>query len=85
MVAGAVAPARLELGNKELIEAHIHSVWLASTGSSLGRDMTQVLDLEQSGFPLQADLQHRVELSESTLSQAVAYPRSDYPGTGVRQ
>jgi ATP-dependent helicase YprA (DUF1998 family) len=72
MVAGAVAPARLELGNKELIEAHIHSVWLASTGSSLGRDMTQVLDLERAGFPLQADLQHRVELSESMLAQAVA-------------
>ena len=72
MVAGAVAPARLELGNKELVEAHIHSVWLAATGCSLGRDMTKVLDLEQAGFPLQADIQHRIELSESTLTRTLA-------------
>lgn len=72
MVAGTVAPARLELGNKELVEAHVHSVWLAVTGCSLGRDMTQVLDLEQPGFPLHADVQHRIELSDSMVSQAVA-------------
>ena len=30
MVSGAVAPARLELGNKELVEAHLHSVWLGA-------------------------------------------------------
>jgi hypothetical protein len=71
MVAGSVAPARLELGNKELIEAHIHSVWLAATGCSLGRDMTQVLDLEQAGFPLQPDIQHRIGLSETVLSKTV--------------
>jgi hypothetical protein len=72
MVAGAVAPARLELGNKELVEAHIHSVWLAETGCSLRRDMTTVLDLEQAGFPLQADIQHRIELSEAGLSRTFA-------------
>lgn len=71
MVAGAVSPARLELGNKELIEAHVHSVWLAATGCSLGRDMTKVLDLEQAGFPLQADIQHRLQLSESVLTRAI--------------
>lgn len=72
MVAGAVAPARLELGNKELVEAHVHSVWLAATGCSLGRDMTNVLDLEQACFPLVADIQHRIELSEPMLSRAIA-------------
>jgi hypothetical protein len=72
MVAGAVAPARLELGNKELVEAHLHSVWLAATGCSLGRDMTNVLDLEHAGFPLQPDIQHRVELSESMLGEALS-------------
>jgi superfamily II DNA/RNA helicase len=72
MVAGAVAPARLELGNKELVEAHIHSVWLAATGCSLGRDMTKVLDLEEAGFALQADIQHRIEVSESTLARTLA-------------
>lgn len=72
MVAGAVAPARLELGNKELVEAHVHSVWLAATRCSLGRDMTQVLDLEQPGFPFHAHIQHQIELSESKRSQTLA-------------
>jgi len=72
MVAGAVAPARLELGNQELVEAHLHSVWLGAAGCSLGRDMTNVLDLEQADFPLQADIQHRIELSESMLGNALS-------------
>lgn len=72
MVAGSVAPARLELGNKELVEAHVHSVWLAATGASLKRDMTTVLDLEQTGFPLVADIQHRLQLSEAALARVVA-------------
>ena len=57
MVAGAVAPARLDLGNQELVEAHIHSVWLAATGIRLGRGMVEVLDLQQKGHPVNADIQ----------------------------
>jgi hypothetical protein len=38
----------------------------------LGRDMTHVLDLEQPGFPLVTDIQHRIELSESMLDRAIA-------------
>jgi hypothetical protein len=72
MVAGAVAPARLELGNKELVEAHVHSVWVAAAGLSLGRDMTSVLDLDQVGLPLQADIQHRMELSDASLGYVTA-------------
>jgi superfamily II DNA/RNA helicase len=68
MVAGAVAPARLELGNEELVRAHIQSVWLAASGIKLGRGMAEVLELEQSAFPLNADIQHRLTLSpEKTI------------------
>ena len=28
MVAGAVAPPRLELGNQDLVRAHAHAIWL---------------------------------------------------------
>jgi len=72
MVAGSVAPARLELGNKELVEAHVHSVWVAAAGLPLGRDMTSVLDLDQVGFPLQADVQHRIDLSDSSVGYVIA-------------
>jgi ATP-dependent helicase YprA (DUF1998 family) len=62
MVAGAVAPARLDLGNQELVEAHIHSVWLAATGVRLGRGMVEVLDLQREAYPPNADIQSRLTL-----------------------
>lgn len=45
MVAGAVTPPRLDLTNEDLLRAHIHSVWLAETGLSLGKSLRDLLDL----------------------------------------
>jgi len=45
MVAGAVAPPRLDLANEDLVRAHVHAVWLAETGLSLGRSLKDVLDM----------------------------------------
>lgn len=62
MVAGAVVPPRLEMGNKDLAEAHIHSVWLAATGIGLGASLREVLNLDMPDQPLAADVEHRVSL-----------------------
>lgn len=35
MIAGEVAPPRLDLGNRNLVEAHLHSVWLGAAGLRL--------------------------------------------------
>lgn len=45
MVAGAVSPPRLDLANEDLVRAHVHSIWLAETGLSLGSSLKDVLDL----------------------------------------
>jgi len=45
MVAGSVIPPRLDLANEDLIRAHVHSVWLAETGESLGQSLKDILDL----------------------------------------
>ncbi|MCK4389103.1 MAG: DUF1998 domain-containing protein [Desulfobacterales bacterium] len=46
MVAGAVAPPKLELANEDLIKAHVHAVRLAAgTGQSLGSSLKDVLDV----------------------------------------
>jgi superfamily II DNA/RNA helicase len=63
MVAGVVAPPRLELDNEELVRAHMHSTWLAATGISLRNGMADVLDLSKSGFPLNAENEHQMQLS----------------------
>ena len=44
MVAGSVAPPRLDLANEDLVRSHVHAIWLAETGVSLGSRMTDVLD-----------------------------------------
>jgi len=45
MVAGAVAPPKIELANEDLIQAHVHAVWLAATGQSLGTSLRDILDV----------------------------------------
>ncbi len=46
MVSGAVTPPRLDLTNEDLVRAHVHAVWLAETGQSLGSSLKEILDLE---------------------------------------
>jgi hypothetical protein len=33
MVAGAVAPPRIDLGNRDLIRSHIHAIWMEGAGA----------------------------------------------------
>ncbi|MFW6721964.1 protein kinase domain-containing protein [Streptomyces sp. MAR4 CNY-716] len=54
MVAGAVAPPRLDLANEDLVRSHLQAIWLAEAGLTLGRAIPQVLDIayhESSGRP----------------------------------
>jgi hypothetical protein len=87
MVSGAVSPARLDLGNEELVRSHVHSVWLAATGADLGKSMGQVLDLERGELPLLADVAHRIQLSRTTISElgAILARILDSCGTDVRE
>ncbi|HVX69716.1 MAG TPA: DEAD/DEAH box helicase, partial [Mycobacteriales bacterium] len=44
MVAGAVAPPRLDLANEDLVRSHVHAIWLAETGQSLRSRITDLVD-----------------------------------------
>ena len=62
MVAGAVSTPRLDLGNEDLVRAHVHAIWLAETGLDLGSSLRQVLDVEDnpSTLPLLANVQDTI-------------------------
>ena len=60
MVAGAVAPPRLELGNQDLVRAHAHAIWLVETNLDLKAKMTEVLDAEVEGLPLHPDIDSKI-------------------------
>lgn len=56
MVAGAVTPPRLDLGNEDLVRSHVQAIWLAESGLRLGNSLREVLDLdgEQPSLALHA-------------------------------
>jgi ATP-dependent helicase YprA (DUF1998 family) len=45
MVAGMVAPPRLDLSNEDLLRSHIHAIWLAETGIDLKDTLKEILDM----------------------------------------
>jgi ATP-dependent helicase YprA (DUF1998 family) len=44
MVAGSVQPPRLDLTNRDLVQSHVHAIWLAETGQSMKARLTEVVD-----------------------------------------
>lgn len=46
MVAGVVAPPRIDLSNEDLVRTHVYAVWLAETDLRLGTSLKDVLNVE---------------------------------------
>ncbi len=65
MVAGVVQPPRLDLANEDLVRSHVHAVWLAETGEALRGRITEVLDAEDRGLRIRADLWTRLSSPEA--------------------
>lgn len=55
MVSGVVRPPALDLANRDLLEAHLHAVWLAQSGQELAPEIPRVLDLTRPGLPVRED------------------------------
>ena len=71
MVAGAVIPPRLDLANEDLIKSHIHAVWLAKVGLSLGDSIADLVDINQGDIPLAANVVEQINLSENKIQQCL--------------
>lgn len=71
MVAGAVKSPQLDLGNEDLVRAHVHAVWLAKTGRPLGRSIADLLETEIEGFPLKEEVRAQINLSEARLKECL--------------
>jgi hypothetical protein len=52
MVQGVVRPPSLDLANQDLIESHLHAVWLATTGVALPAQIASILDLSSRDIPV---------------------------------
>lgn len=71
MIAGSISPARIDLANMDLVEAHLHAVWLSFVGLPLGSSMDELLDLDHTEYPLRRDKQAQLQLNEHSLQRVV--------------
>ena len=65
MVRGVVRPPALELANRDLIEAHLHAVWLAETATELATDIPHILNLQEPDLPVRADITEWLDLKDA--------------------
>jgi ATP-dependent helicase YprA (DUF1998 family) len=49
MVAGSVAPPRIDLRNRDLVRSHVHAIWMEVAKPDLGKTLTSVLDISHEG------------------------------------
>ena len=82
MVHGVVKAPTLDLANRDLIESHLHAVWLANARVQLDNSIGPLLDLETTGKPLRQELSDRladpdVILRATQSGQAVIDQLSD--------
>ncbi|MBC8281613.1 MAG: DEAD/DEAH box helicase, partial [Chloroflexi bacterium] len=79
MVAGAVVPARMDLRNKELVEAHLHSEWLALSGLNMARPMLEILDFDQyPSLPMSNESQAQLDSqsNQETIQEQINVARN---------
>jgi hypothetical protein len=70
MVSGVVKAPSLELANRDLIEAHLHAIWLAESHQELAPDIPRVLDLQNDGQPLLDALE--ISVKQPALTERAA-------------
>ncbi|MEA3278382.1 MAG: Zn-binding domain-containing protein, partial [Pseudomonadota bacterium] len=64
MVHGVVKAPSLDLANRDLVESHLHAVWLACAQVELESSIAPLLDLEAPGKPLMPDLRRKLGVPE---------------------
>ena len=61
MVSGAVTPPRIDLGNEDLVRAHVQAVWMAEANPMLGYTPAEVLQVGAEGLPLNDDIRNSIQ------------------------
>ena len=75
MVAGVVAPPRVDLKNRDLLRSHVHAIWLEMAKADLGLTMTNVIDIDPGSGKLALPLKSSItdELRNSSVKIAAQH------------
>ncbi|MEI2625261.1 MAG: helicase-related protein [Giesbergeria sp.] len=79
MVHGIVKPPTLDLANRDLVESHLHAVWLAAAQVQLDTSIAPLLDLEQPDKPLATGAARRAGRSRSHRTAPCTAPSASWP------
>ncbi len=66
MVHGEVRPPLLDLANRDLVDNHLHAVWLACTAEPLSASIASLLELNDPRRPLRKELRAALERVDAT-------------------
>lgn len=72
MVHGVVKAPTLDLGNRELIESHLHAVWLAAAEVEIDSSIAPIVNLEDESKPLKATLMQKLSDSKVIAKARIA-------------
>lgn len=75
MVNGAVSPPRIDLSNRDLVQAHVQAIWLTETDLYLGKSLCEILDV-QGDQPTLALLEHVRNHVDSKVAKDRALKRA---------
>lgn len=85
MVAGAVAPPRIDIRNRDLVRSHMHAIWMEVAKPDLGKTLTAVLDLTPTDkklpLPVKDDI---VRDLKNPAHRAVALAKSNQLIASIR-
>ena len=85
MVAGSVAPPRIDIRNQDLVCSHVHAVWMEVAKPDLGKTLTAVLDLTSADGKIPLPVKDALirELQNPT-HRAAALARANQLIAGIR-
>jgi ATP-dependent helicase YprA (DUF1998 family) len=75
MVAGIVAPPRIELANEDLLQSHIHAIWLDEANLKLDPSLGSIVDISSEPPTLEVVESIQAKLKDKEIEKR-AYTRS---------
>lgn len=70
MVHGQVKPPLIDLANRDLVESHLHAIWLACTEQELPSEISEILDLESESRAVRKEFEvvmSKAEIEKSAI------------------
>ena len=85
MVAGAVAPPRIDLCNRDLLRAHLHAIWMEIAKPGFGSTLADILDIRRDNGTVRFSVKQAIlDLLDDPEPRAAALTRAERLIDGIR-